>query len=596
MNLSVKYYSVVFFYFFILLFIQFSNHTKINHCNYLFAKLGKFQRHKMKEACFIHKNDYLKFVEYFEPRDLKLGSCLFNIDPFEINQTKILIIGSKKKIGLKFTKILKQNRIKYGRIKNRYHIDILHEQVKMILDKLNFETIIDLSNNLTINSWISEKFKGKKIIRIFYHPKLSINDGCDFNGVTIITDRIYQPKFYPHMSHQSKKDDINYYIFNKFIQKKMVKYSSKINIQDNTFDFDIKSKSTNATLICKIIFNLLFSNPSKKNIDLRSHSIESATILSNLNLDNIQSYYDKKSNFNFQNIYVSHITIVSNSERILNRYKIIVSAVEKALINFYNLCSIEFICVTNISPNEYDSYFKWMSFYPNFQSHLRIISVPQHFINNISKNYSINYFPEYFLRNIGLRRARGRYLISGSSDVFMPPHFFLASVKHLFSKNFLLRTRRILIQGSDIMKLSFQEHYQRYVKNQSIDYTLLNLNKFFHGNCNLPRSPNLYACGDFQGFHKNFWFKINGYLNNHFNYNIDSVLSFHLLGLFNPIFLKNQYGEFHFAHKTVSANTPHFSFSSLCSPNNIKLGIFQTINGSVNWGFPNLHFYDTFFQ
>ena len=146
----------------------------------------------------------------------------------------------------------------------------------------------------------------------------------------------------------------------------------------------------------------------------------------------------------------------------------------------------------------------------------------------------VRYFPEYFLRNIGLRRSRGRYMLSGSSDVIMPPHFFLGIQKHLFSKNYLLRTIRILVNENSVAeKISYASLFNSFVKNHYFRNKIVNT--VFPNPCSMPCNPRNRDCGDFQGFHRNFWYKMNAYYNGHENYNVDSLLDYHLLGMFTPI-------------------------------------------------------------
>ena len=242
-----------------------------------------------------------------------------------------------------------------------------------------------------------------------------------------------------------------------------------------------------------------------------------------------------------------------------------VSLFEKSLASFYDLYSIEFICATNVMPDELNTVYNWMDNYPLYKRNVRFICVPPEFIDSIIQNYSIDYFPEYFLRNIGLRRARGRYMISGSCDAYMPPHFFLASVKHLFFKNIFARTRRVDMIDEKYQTFDFRKHYIQNVKQTKNDYFIPNL-KFVYA-CYLPKEPYPYCCGDYQDFHCEFWIKLNGYLNTYFNVNIDSLLSYRLMGFFNPILQVVSPGELHFSHPFVSNSTPVYPYIELCQMN-----------------------------
>ena len=167
-------------------------------------------------------------------------------------------------------------------------------------------------------------------------------------------------------------------------------------------------------------------------------------------------------------VYTSHVTIVSNKQGVIDRYQLVCQVVNDALESFYGMMSVEFICVTEIQPNKY-SKFEWINKLKEFKKHHILISIPLPLLKSIKEKYNINYFPEYFLRNIGLRRSRGRYLLSGSSDVIMPPHFFLGIRKHLFSKNYLLRTIRINTHLSNAKRsIKFASLFNSYIQINAI--------------------------------------------------------------------------------------------------------------------------------
>ena len=112
-------------------------------------------------ACFLSADDYhnSSIKQFFSPRDLRFGSCLFNINPFLITKTPILIIGSKKKVGLHLTEIFKAQNIQYGRIKNRYHLNLTDPNMLNLITLMNFSVIIDLTNDIDFSSsWLYNKY------------------------------------------------------------------------------------------------------------------------------------------------------------------------------------------------------------------------------------------------------------------------------------------------------------------------------------------------------------------------------------------------------------------------------------------------------
>ena len=69
----------------------------------------------------------------------------------------------------------------------------------------------------------------------------------NYSGVTIITDRLFQPLFFPNCMHRHKQDDINYYIFETYVKENLIQNIPTYNAcsgVNNIFSFDKNSKST----------------------------------------------------------------------------------------------------------------------------------------------------------------------------------------------------------------------------------------------------------------------------------------------------------------------------------------------------------------
>ncbi|KAK8846327.1 hypothetical protein M9Y10_020336 [Tritrichomonas musculus] len=565
-----------------------------------------------KWACFLTANDYeTKVKSDFEPRDLRLCSCMFNVDPLEIRETEVLVIGSKKKVGSRLTPLLKANNIKYGRIKNRYHVNMTDKNMTDLLALLNFKIVIDLTDDRQLNSIFNSIFSSQKVMLIRTFSK-NVTDQIQYNGITVLTDKIFEPIFYPNSIHTRKNGDLNYYIFDRFVRGKI----TGITVNETEISYEKEQKYTSAKEVASVIFGLIKkkNRNEEKVIDLREHSKTANEIIQNhmlsksglsgpfdFSIEEVREHYASvvesciiRPTTNY--VYTSHVTIVSDSEKIIERYRSACQIVNDALMSFYGMTSIEFICVTSIQPDEYRSKFGWLDNLTELRKHHILMSIPLKLLEKIKKEYRITYFPEYFLRNIGLRRGRGRYLISGSSDVIMPPHFFLGLQKHLFSKSFLLRTIRsksnLPFNSNGKLrsnsKFTFNNWFILHVKNNFFRNKIVNT--VFNFGCNKPCNPRNRDCGDFQGFHRDFWYKINAYYNDHENFNVDSFLSYRLLGMFSPIIYKLMFGEIHIFHYSQSGKTPQLQNAVYCGLNvNIKEGIFRNkYNGTVNWGYPNI--------
>ena len=96
---------------------------------------------------------------------------MFNVDLLSIDNAKVLVIGSKKKVGREVVKLLKKRNISYGRVINRYHIDVKMNLFDQIINNMSFNAIIDLSNDLNTNFFLASTFPNIRIIRTYFHDK-----------------------------------------------------------------------------------------------------------------------------------------------------------------------------------------------------------------------------------------------------------------------------------------------------------------------------------------------------------------------------------------------------------------------------------------
>ena len=55
-----------------------------------------------------------------------------------------------------------------------------------------------------------------ELLRTFQFKSPGTSKIPQYEGITIITDKIFNPIFYPNSIHSRKTGDLNYYIFEKY--------------------------------------------------------------------------------------------------------------------------------------------------------------------------------------------------------------------------------------------------------------------------------------------------------------------------------------------------------------------------------------------
>jgi hypothetical protein len=250
--------------------------------------------------------------------------------------------------------------------------------------------------------------------------------------------------------------------------------------------------------------------------------------------------------------YITHVTAISDLSRVVHLYQLGLDNLARILERF-PLISIEFICVfAPVSEMAFESLFKVPKL---LQKYLKVVYVPPVFQAQMKARTNGPFFPEYMLRNIGVRRALGEYIFCRSSDVLIPPGFFPSAERRLFSPLSYVRSKRDYIEPFEIAQTL-----------QSFDTKLF---ASFHwldteeGYETLAASILVEACGDFQGAHRLMWTKTQGYIEAKEIYHVDSALALDFSTFLVPLLVKFLPGEKHVIHVKISIFTPHLTAFSL---------------------------------
>lgn len=241
------------------------------------------------------------------------------------------------------------------------------------------------------------------------------------------------------------------------------------------------------------------------------------------------------------------------------------NAVSQILPSF-PLISVEFITVYTSSKNV-----KFSDLYeipPNLAKYHVEVVIPSKFLKEIGKRIKSKIFPEYVLRNLGARRARGTYIICGSSDVLMPPAFFISAEQRLFNPLSIIRSVRENVMPVEL-PLVLKDFNKYFYSITYWAHTDIGVNQ-------MKLSLLCDASGDFQGCHRLMWEVVNGYIESNLIFNVDSAFEFDLCRLMTPILIRFLPGEKHLIHTKISLSTPHLHLLDLYN----RLAVY---NGWMSW-------------
>lgn len=234
---------------------------------------------------------------------------------------------------------------------------------------------------------------------------------------------------------------------------------------------------------------------------------------------------------------------------------------------------------------------------------IRFIQVPPKFHKKIVEAKVP--FLEYFAKNIGIRRAKGEFVLAMNPDSLLSRNFFELVSNKLFNPGFLYTSTRVDMSEEDseneekkkkFIHIIFEEpaiisydsplnplnNYKQIVKKKhfnKMEYIKINFNYD-------------WGFGDFQMLSKNMWDAINGFNQFPTNTYVDNLLFAKMLkirpGSFSmnlPTPITHQY------HTHMSSKRPH----NIDMVNNSmieyeKFGKISEKTDIENWGYPNEYF------
>jgi hypothetical protein len=274
-----------------------------------------------------------------------------------------------------------------------------------------------------------------------------------------------------------------------------------------------------------------------------------------------------------RNITLSFVTILTAWERVVRRFQLDLQLFELFIRPFPDL-PFEIVVCFGRSREPGGSFEEVIKVPESLCLKVRVVHLPPGFAQEVRSPV----FPEFIDRNVGVRRSRGEFIISSSSDVVPHPSIFDAILHHQFTPFTFFRAPRRLIPLGEPLSL-----YQFIMQQPS---------EFRHQFA-MPSNPSVVTfvnSGDFQGGHFSMWALVRGYVENDCTYHVDGMLCVDMIWRFPvDIFTKFFVCEFHIAHVQTSTKGKHlWAFIHGTKNQRINEGGFRTRAACGHAGWPGL--------
>lgn len=474
---------------------------------------------KINTKCILNSHDiFAHDIDdiYTRSYHSNLISCIFHIEPDQTEVLRYLVIGSKTPLGKEIINQLKSKNIEYAEIRDFFHYDLRNNSIIRYLRSITLICIINVQN-----------LPAEREKEFF--------DYCEYNKIAYIT---LSSNSLALVNHQyTDAMNLSYLSASESQQQNL---DTKIRKYNNFYVY-AGSNNTELLKVCDDAVEIM--NDAIKNTENEQNSqiqVDPKRNLKNVIISSEEPPKEEKSD----KIYHSHVITLTEDNLIAERFKLIVQALDRILSNYLDI-SFEYLVV--FCPNTETRFADHFELPPNVKKFTRIIEVPPNYRKSIQLMYESVGFPEYIMRNIGIRRAKGRYITAGSADVLLPKGFFDAIRSHAFTPISYIRTTRISSPADldTILRLSEE--------NTAVHQAVI----IPEEESNFDVQLYMDACGDFQGMHRDAWFVVHGYAESRFTYNIDSLLAFDKAALAGPIFIQHFEGGVHVEHEKISNLTQH---------------------------------------
>jgi hypothetical protein len=242
-----------------------------------------------------------------------------------------------------------------------------------------------------------------------------------------------------------------------------------------------------------------------------------------------------------RNLTLSLVTILTPLPRVVERFRLNLQLLARLLEGYPDLPFEIVICFGKTKDSD-PSFWDLVPAPVSLESKLRILNLNPGF----AREFGSPNFPEYIARNVAIRRSRGEFIISCSSDVI--PHFSLfdAILHRQFTAFTLFRSPR-----TELKNFSLEKLLQRILDQPTYSSQVFALPG--------DRNGVIRFCeGDFQGCHYSIWALIRGYVENDCTFHVDSRMSLDVtIRMSTVCFRKTFTKEYHLQHHATSWNSHH---------------------------------------
>lgn len=457
---------------------------------------------------------------------MKYARCILDHDiEASKNESKsglLLIVDSLCPLGIEVTHQLRENGIDHLDIRGENHLNLNSNSGRLILSQFNISKALILCDTFQTQNF-KENYKETFVISVIK---------------TIKSDLVIDipPVFGHFRGRKSEKEEEN--LFFQCLTKQ------KVTKKENHKEY-VLAKEAAKSIIEIVIFNkqrkFSFKNYSYNELFERFekhcfHNKKDFLVESLLESCKPFPPQDGKT------ITLSMMMTISLDKKYTIRGNQTFYYIEKYLSNFPQFLPFEIVIVAIDKDDLHIENF--LTIGPNIKKYIKIIRINQDVYNKILMNLNTYLFPEFVLRNVGVRRCKGEFILSISIDSLPNRALFDFVLHRQFNLNSYFRMVRLDANSNlfsienDMSWQSFSQYFVKETTTRALNIQVVSV-----------------ACGSFQLFHWRIWKIIHGFIERKELLHIDTYLALDVIAAIpSPTLVKIIGYNYHWKHHKMEYN------------------------------------------
>ena len=373
-----------------------------------------------------------------------------------------------------------------------------------------------LFNFISVNEW----FESNTVLVPYFvdnrnsfdleNPFIRAAQECNLKGKTEIL--LHSGYNIHSISAEDAADHVLTFVPFKKLEKSIISGYDSISIEDGIDVFQQIFPN------CEITTTIGYNHNNIQLRGIQSQILGKKLNVSDLIIKNFSNYKNFKSKDPYLSIIITgrHDKEFGGFLSLLQRF---IDVIGRSL-DIVSLADIELIIVEYSPLNDFKPLIKLLSIPISLKGKIKIITVPQSIHLERTKLFnSTRTFFHYFAKNIGIRRASGKFILVTNPDELIPTHFFEYVAAQQFKEGILYRANRFDVKNTYASRLSLNSIIdlvdQPFLYSENLDIAA-HCYEEISGSflMQTPRdfsSDIICSSQDFLLTSKNMWFSIGGF-------------------------------------------------------------------------------------